>query len=142
MTLGDDREPALDLVQPRGIGGRVVDVVTPPIPEPGSHFRMLVGGVVIDDEMHVEVRRHIRIDMLEEGEELLVTMLSPALGQHLTIGNVESGEQRRRPVPDIIVGDALDVAEPERQDRLRSLERLDLALSSTHRTIALSGGLR
>ena len=100
MTLGDDREPALDLVQPRGIGGRVVDVVTPPIPEPGSHFRMLVGGVVIDDEMHVEVRRHIRIDMLEEGEELLVTMLSPALGQHLTIGNVESGEQRRRPVPD------------------------------------------
>ena len=54
---------------------------------------MLVGGVVIDDEMHVEVRRHTRIDMLEEGEELLVTMLSPAPGQHLTIGNVESGEQ-------------------------------------------------
>jgi hypothetical protein len=54
------------------------------------------------------------------------------LGLHcvrtLPFAHIQRREQRRRTVPDVIVGDALDVAETHRQDRLSALERLALAL--------------
>ena len=52
----------------------------------------------------------------------------PALRQHPPGGDVQSGEQRRRAVPDIVVGVALDVAQAHRQRRLRAIERLNLRL--------------
>ena len=51
-----------------------------------------------------------------------------ALGQHLPVGDVEGGKQCGLVlVPLVVVGDAVDVAEPHRQNRLGALERLDLA---------------
>jgi hypothetical protein len=43
---------------------------------------MLVGGVVVDDEVDIEIARHRTLDALEKGQELLVAMARPALGQH------------------------------------------------------------
>ena len=60
---------------------------------------MLVGGVVVDDEMDVEVRGYAGVDMPQEGEELLVPAL--ALRQHLAGGDIQGGEQGRGAVADI-----------------------------------------
>ena len=49
-----------------------------------------------------------------------------ALGQHLPVGDVEGGKQCGCTVPLVVVGNAVDVAEPHRQNRLGALERLDL----------------
>jgi hypothetical protein len=57
-----------------------------------------------------------------------VAMTLSPLCDHLTVRDVERGEQSRRPVPDIVVGDAFRVAQPEGQDRLRPFQRLDLGL--------------
>ena len=47
--LGDKTEPAFDLVEPRRIGRCVVDLKARPLGQPGAHFAMLVGGVVVHD---------------------------------------------------------------------------------------------
>jgi len=79
--LGDDAEPAFDLVEPGGIGGCVVDVVSGPPCEPGPDLGMLVGGVIVDDEVDVERFGDVGVDVAQEGQELLVAMTSFALGR-------------------------------------------------------------
>ena len=61
--LGDDAKPALDLVELRGIGWCVVAVVARAPGQPGFDLGMLLGGVVVDDEMDIELRPHIGIEM-------------------------------------------------------------------------------
>ena len=78
--------------------------------------------------MEVEVARHVCLDVLEDAEKLLMPVAGSALRHHLADGDVERGEQRRRPMTDIVVGDALDVAEAERQHRLAAFEPLNLRL--------------
>jgi hypothetical protein len=42
--LGDEAEPALHLIEPTGVSGRVVDVVARPACQPGLNLGMLVGA--------------------------------------------------------------------------------------------------
>ena len=73
-ALSDESEEAFDLVEPGGIGGREVNVPTRTAGEPGSDLGMLVSGVVVDDEMDVELGWHVGLDVTQEGEELLMAM--------------------------------------------------------------------
>src|SRR6476659_4645445 len=88
-ALSDEGKEAFDLVEPGGIGGREVNVPTRTAGEPGSDLGMLVGGVVVDNEMDVELDRHIGLDVTQEGEELLMTMARFALGDDRAIEHVE-----------------------------------------------------
>ena len=47
--------------------------------QPLLHLGMLMGAVVVDDEMDIEIGWHIGIDMLQELEKLLVAMPGFAL---------------------------------------------------------------
>ena len=91
--MGDEGEETFDLVEPGGIGGREVNVPTRTAGEPSLDVGMLVGGVVVDDEMDVELGRHIGLDVTQEGEELLMTMARFALGEDRAVEHVEGGEQ-------------------------------------------------
>ena len=42
--------------------------------EPLLHFRMLVGGAVVEDHVHDLSGRHLRLDGIGELDKLLVTM--------------------------------------------------------------------
>src|SRR6266850_357426 len=79
-TLSDAGEETFDLVEPGGVGGREVNVPTRTACKPSSDLGMLVGGVVVDNEMDVELGRHIGLDVAQEGEELLMTVAGFALG--------------------------------------------------------------
>ena len=92
-ALGDEGEETFDLVEPGGIGGCEVNVPTRTAGEPSSDLWMLVGGVVVDDEMDVELGRHIGLDVTQEGEELLVTMAGFVLSDDRAVEHVEGGEQ-------------------------------------------------
>src|SRR6478609_6433768 len=94
--------------------------------KPGPDLRMLVRRVVVYDKMGVEIGRDHGGDVFQEAQELLMTMTLSALCDHLTVGDVERREQGRRPMPNVVVGDAFRVAQPERQDRLGPFQRLDL----------------
>ena len=126
--LGDDVEPNLDLVQPGGVGRCQVDMETrmrgQPAPDPG----VLVSGVVVDDQVDLEVSRDVGVDVLQEAEKLLVTMPLFALGEDLAGNDIERGKEGQGAVPDVVVGHPLDIAQPHRQNRLRPVQSLDLAL--------------
>ena len=50
----------------------------------------------------------------------------PTLAEHPPGGDVQGGKQRRRAVPDVVVGVAFDVAQAHGQRRLGAIERLNL----------------
>jgi hypothetical protein len=61
--------------------------------KPGTHFGVFVRGVIVDDEVDIEGRRDIGLDMLEKGEELLVAMSCAALRKDPAIGDVRAANR-------------------------------------------------
>src|SRR5215468_1548091 len=96
--------------------------------QPVLHLLCLVCRVVVDDEMQVEDPVHSGIDLLEEADEFLGAMASPAFADHLAGLHVEGGKQRGSAVALVVVRHRLSPPLLERQTRLRAVERLDLAL--------------
>jgi hypothetical protein len=91
--LGDESEPSFNLIEPAGVGGRVVDLEAGPLREPEAHLGMLVGGVVVDDQMNIEVFRHSLIDPFEELQKLLMTVACFALRQDRAGGDIKGGKE-------------------------------------------------
>lgn len=103
-------------------------VVTGPAGQPRLHLGMLVGGVVVDDQMDVERGGHVGVDVAQEGEEFLVAVTALALCQHPASGHVQGGAEGRAAVADGIVRHPLDVAQPHGQLRRGEQQRLGLTL--------------
>ena len=120
----------------------MVDMKARPLCQPTSDLRMLVGGVVVDHQMNLEIGRHVAVDMLQKGQKLLVPVARATLGEHPTVGDVERGKQGCRAMSKVIVVNAIDIAEAKRQDRLVRSSAWIWLFSSTHNTTACSGGLR
>jgi hypothetical protein len=78
--------------------------------------------------MNVEFLGNRFLDVAQECEEFLVPMSLLALRQNMTRSDIERCEQRRCPVSDVAVSDALDVTQAHGKTRLRSIQGLDLAL--------------
>ena len=103
-VLGNECEPALDLVKPTGVGRRVVDVEARVAREPGFDPRMFVGGVVVRDQMDFEVDRNVAVEVLKEREKLLMAMTRLALGADRPGEHIKRREQRGGAVPIVVVG--------------------------------------
>lgn len=109
-ALRNEGEPAFHLIEPGRVRRREVEV-KPGMPgEPRAHGLMFVRAVVVEDEMHGEVRRDIGVQLAEEGEEFLVPMPPFALREDLAGLDVERREQRRGAMPRVVVRDPLDIA--------------------------------
>jgi hypothetical protein len=89
---------------------------------------MLVRAVVVADQVNIEVFRDVGFDVPQEGKKLLVPMPLLALGEDAAVGHIKRRKQCRRSVADVVMGDAFDIPQAHRQDRLRALKRLHLAL--------------
>lgn len=125
--LSDQVEPDLHLVKPGGVGRRQMDVKTRMQGQPALHPGMLMGGVVIDDRMNVEIFWNIGIDMFEETEIFLMTMALFASGEDPARSDVQGGKECQGSVPDIVVGHALHVPQSHGQNGLSPVQGLNLA---------------
>ena len=85
FVLRDEPEPTLDLVEPAGVSGRVMHVVARVACQPGLDLGMLVRAVVVGDEVDVQTRWHIAVEMVKKREKFLVTMTRLALGNHFAV---------------------------------------------------------
>jgi hypothetical protein len=103
-------------------------VVAWPDSDPTLDLGVLVGAEVVDDEMDIEPRRHVDIDVLEKAEELLVPVAWLALTKDMAARHIEGSEEGRRAVADVAIRNAFDVAKPEGEQRSRAPWRLGLAL--------------
>ncbi len=71
--------------------------------EPALHGRGLVCGVVVDDQMEIEARERLLVDLLQEIEEFLETMVRQAFADGLAGRHVEGGEQGCRAMALVIM---------------------------------------
>jgi hypothetical protein len=92
LLIGEDREEALHLVEP----GRTGQVHVPawPFHQPSLDQRRLVRGVIIHDQVNVELGRHACFDLVEELAELSGAVAPIALANDPSGRNIEGGEQR------------------------------------------------
>src|SRR6516162_3154129 len=121
-------EEAFDGVEPgAGSWGEVEDEAGMAA-EPGLDLRMVVGGVVVDDDVDDLARRHLRLDGVEEADELLMAVALHAAPDDLTFKHVESGEECGRAVADVIVRHGAEPPLLHRQAGLAAIEGLNLAL--------------
>ena len=70
LTLGEKGEPALDLVEPGGVGRGEVDVIARPLGEPGLDGRRFVGGVIVHHEVDIEIGGHGGVDRVQKAAKL------------------------------------------------------------------------
>ena len=63
LLVGEQREPAFDLVEPGGAGRREVEVIARVAGEPGFDGWRFVGGVIVEHQMDVEIGRHGLLDL-------------------------------------------------------------------------------
>jgi len=95
--------------------------------QPALHVRMLVGGVVVDDDVQLLAGVGPG-DLLEELQEFVVAVPGVAGVGDLPGGDLQGGEQRRGPVPDVVVSLLLGDTRSQRQDRRGPVQRLHLRL--------------
>ncbi len=96
--------------------------------EPGAHLGVLVGGVVVEDDVDGLAGRHLGVDGVEEADELLMPVALHVPADDGAVEHVEGGEQRRRAVALVVVGHGAEPALLHGQAGLGAVERLDLAL--------------
>ena len=96
--------------------------------QPGPDRGGLVGGVVVADQVQVQLGRGVRVDGLEEPQELLVAVPALVLADHLAGGDVQRGEQARGAVADVVVGLPAGHARHHRQHRRAAVQGLHLGL--------------
>jgi hypothetical protein len=65
QVVGQIRERSLDLVDLAGVGGRVVDLEAGMLLEPAADRGALVRGVVVTDQVHVEIVGDQAVDLLK-----------------------------------------------------------------------------
>lgn len=96
--------------------------------QPAVYRRRLVGGEVVEDEVNSKAWLDGCVDLLEKRDEILGTVALLEARNHLARRYVERREEIKRPVPHVVGRLALRLTEVHRQDRLRSLQGLDLRL--------------
>ena len=98
---GDQAEPALDQVEPRGAGRGEVQMKARMGGQPVLYRGMLVGAVVVADQMQFQLGVALG-QRLQEGDELGVPMAPVATRMDLAAGHLQRGEQAGGTVTQVI----------------------------------------
>src|SRR6266567_3213325 len=96
--------------------------------EPFAYLRVLVSGVVVNDRVDRLSLGKVRVDVIEETDELLMPVALHVATNDGAVANVEGSEQGGCAVAFVVVGHRPGAARLHRQSRLSAIEGLDLAL--------------
>ena len=125
---GEFGEEALDSIEPGARGRGEVEGPAWVAVEPGADLVLLVGDVIVEDDMNGLVVRHLALDAVQEADELLMAMALHVLPDDRAIQHVERGEQGRRAVALVVMRHRAGAPLLHRQAGLGAVERLDLRL--------------
>src|SRR3984957_13008258 len=89
---------------------------------------MLMGGVVVEDDVNYLASRNLDLDGIQETNELLMTMALHVATDDSAVEDVQRGEQGRGAVALVIVRHGAEPTLLQRQARLGAVEGLDLGL--------------
>ena len=94
--------------------------------EPGLYAGMLVGAVIVHDQMQLQLWRGLSIDFLKETDKLLMPMPCHAIPNDLAIEHAQSGKERRGFIAFVIMRHGGTTLFLQGQYRLGAIQRLDL----------------
>ena len=123
----DAAEEALDLVEPRCRRRGEVHVETWMPLKPSLHLGVLVGGVIVSDEVQIQPLWAVAVDGAQKFKPFLVAVALHALPNNPAGGDIEGGKQRRRSIAFVVVGHSPGPPFFHWQAGLRAIQRLDLA---------------
>ena len=83
--VGDLAKPALDQVEPRTGRWRKMQMKSGMALEPGFDPRVLVCGVVVDDQMQFQLGGRLGVDLLEKADELLMAVARHAIADDFAV---------------------------------------------------------
>src|SRR5579859_7609543 len=95
--------------------------------QPVDDLGVLVGPVVVEDEMELGLRISLG-EQLEEVQELLMSVLPVAIPGDFAARDIQGSEEGGGAMPLVVVSPAFGLARPHRQQGLGAVEGLDLAL--------------
>src|SRR6266508_2251596 len=125
---GQLAEPPLDQVEPRRAGRDEVQLEAGMGGQPPLDGVGFVGGVVVADQMDIQLGGHLLVELDQELAELHRAVPAVDRADHLAAGHVQGREQAGDPVAGVVVGAPLGHARHHRQHRLGPVQRLDLGL--------------
>src|SRR5580658_9575498 len=96
--------------------------------QPPAHLSDLVRAVVVHDQMHLKAARKITLDLIEKPQELLMPVSPVARADGHSGCHIHGREQRRDTMALVVVRLPGRYARSQRQNRLRSIQRLHLTL--------------
>src|SRR5438874_6106726 len=116
-------------MQPGTAGRREMEVKATALPglEPALDGGTFVRAVIVENEMNIEVLRHLLLHLIEELDKLLAAMARQATADDLAVQDVEGSEKCRGSVPLVVVGLPFRQSRPQWQNGRGPIQRLDLA---------------
>jgi len=115
-------------VQPRGACGCEVEMKLGIAPLPGRNLVMLMGRIVVADDVNLFFLRRAFPDQVQEANPFLMPVLVHAGADDPSIRSVHGGEERGGAVWFVVMGHGPAAALIDWKARLSAIQRLDLAL--------------
>jgi len=126
LAFGEQREPALHESQPRRTGWGEVQVEPRPFQKPPADQGRLMGAIVVQDHMHVQVGWDMGLDRIKELPELARPMPLMEGTDDAARLHVQGREQRGRAMAAVVMRPALHLPGAHRQQEARAVQRLNL----------------
>ena len=95
--------------------------------KPRLHFRMLVRGIVVDDQMQLKMLGRFSIDLLEKLQPFLVPVLALDGTDQASLKIIQRSEQGDGAMAHLIVRLRADMPDSQWQSGLGALKSLNLA---------------
>ncbi len=118
--VSDFSEPSLDQIHPRARNRDKVQMKSRVSPKPRFHPGVLVGAVIVHDQMQIELGS-LGIDLLEETDEFLMPLPLHSVANHLAVEHAQSGKQRGRAVAFVVMRHGCTPPLLQRKARLSSV---------------------
>src|SRR5258705_3920888 len=99
--------------------------------QPALDDRMLMGGVIIQNDVDALAQRNFVVDLFEKFQPLAVGVFLGGVSDDFALQVIQRGKEGDGAVAIVIVGLSADMSFAQRQPRLTALQRLDLALLVT-----------
>lgn len=97
-------------------------------PLPGPYLRMLMGGIIVADDVARFFGRRASADQVKEANPFLMTMLVHAGSNAVAVGCIQRSEERGGSIALVVVGQCLAPPWLERKARLSAVPGLNLTL--------------
>lgn len=128
LALGQQAEPAFDLVEPGGVGGREMKMIARALQQPAFDEIGLVRGIVVEHQMDFQTDRDGLVDEIEKLAELLAAMFGKALADDLAGGQIQGRKKTGGAMTKVVRRAPFELAGPHGENGLGTAQGLDLAL--------------